>query len=77
MMSVERVAIFWVVNASSGEKSCLQISIPIGSGAGGKDVFHIVLRGGSKRLKKTWVQQRQHHRAQESARERMLSLLLR
>ena len=36
MMSVERVAIFWVVNASSGEKSCLQISIPIGSGAGGE-----------------------------------------
>ena len=35
-MSVERVAIFWVVNASSGEKSCLQISIPTGSGAGGE-----------------------------------------
>ena len=34
MMSVERVAIFWVVNASSGEKSCLQFSIPTGSGAG-------------------------------------------
>ena len=27
------------------------------------------------RLKITWVQQRQHHRAEESARERMLSLL--
>ena len=36
MMSVERVAIFWVVNASSGEKSCLQFSIPPGSGAGGE-----------------------------------------
>ena len=36
MMSVERVAIFWVVNASSGEKSCLQFSIPTGSGAGGE-----------------------------------------
>ena len=36
--------------------------------------FH---RGGSTRLKSTWVQHRQHHRAQESARERMLSLLLR
>ena len=35
MMSVERVAIFWVVNASSGEKSCLQFSIPTGSGGGG------------------------------------------
>ena len=35
MMSVECVAIFWVVNASSGEKSCLQFSIPTGSGAGG------------------------------------------
>ena len=34
MMSVECVAIFWVVNASSGEKSCLQFSIPTGSGAG-------------------------------------------
>ena len=36
MMSVERVAIFWVVNASSGEKSCLEFSIPTGSGAGGE-----------------------------------------
>ena len=36
MMSVERVAIFWVVNVSSGENSCLQFSIPTGSGAGGE-----------------------------------------
>ena len=36
MMSVECIAIFWVVNASSGEKSCLQFSIPTGSGAGGE-----------------------------------------
>ena len=36
MMSVERVAIFWVVNASSGEKSCLQFLIPTGSGEGGE-----------------------------------------
>ena len=36
MMSVERVAIFWVVNASSGEKSCLHFSIPTGSRAGGE-----------------------------------------
>ena len=35
-MSVERVAIFWVVNASSSEKSCLQFSIPTGSGACGE-----------------------------------------
>ena len=35
-MSVECVAIFWVVNASSGEKSCLQFSIQTGSGAGGE-----------------------------------------
>ena len=34
MMSVLSVAIFWVVNASSGKKSCLQFSIPTGSGAG-------------------------------------------
>ena len=35
MMSIERVAIFWVdVNASSGEKKSLQFSIPTGSGAG-------------------------------------------
>ena len=33
MMSVECVAIFWVVN---GEKSCLQFSIPTGSGVGGE-----------------------------------------
>ena len=36
MMSVLCVAIFWVVNASSGEKSCLQFSIPTGSGIGGE-----------------------------------------
>ena len=35
------------------------------------------LRGGSTRLKITWVQQRQHHRAHENARERMVSLALR
>ena len=35
MMSVECVAIFGVVNASNGEKSCLQFSIPTESGAGG------------------------------------------
>ena len=41
MMSVSCVAIFWVVNASSGEKSCLQFLIPTGSGAGGeRDVSH-------------------------------------
>ena len=43
MMSVECVAIFWAVNASSGEKSCLQFSIPTGSGQVGREVFHIVL----------------------------------
>ena len=36
MMSVLCVAISWVVNASSGEKSCLQFSIPTGSEAGGE-----------------------------------------
>ena len=40
-------------------------------------VFHIALRGGSTHNKIAWVQQRQHHRAHESARERMLSLALR
>ena len=35
------------------------------------------LRRGSTRLKITWVQQRQHHRAHKSARERVLSLALR
>ena len=35
-MSVDRVAVFWLVNASSGGKSCLQFSIPTGSGAGGE-----------------------------------------
>ena len=38
MMSVSCIAIFWVVNASSGEKSCLQFSIATGSGAGGEGV---------------------------------------
>ena len=36
MMSVLCVAIFWVLNASSGEKSCLQFLIPTGSGLGGE-----------------------------------------
>ena len=29
--------LFWVVNASSGEKSCLQFSVPTGSGVGGEE----------------------------------------
>ena len=45
MMSVERVAIFWVVNATRNEKSCLQFSIPTGSGVGGEG-------GGSHSLKR-------------------------
>ena len=36
VMPVLCVAIFLVVNASSGEKSCLQFSIPTGSGVGGE-----------------------------------------
>ena len=36
MMSVQCVAIFWFANASSGETSYLQFSIPIGSGVGGE-----------------------------------------
>ena len=40
IMSVLCVAIFWVVNASSGEKSCLQFLIPTEFGAGGEeDIF--------------------------------------
>ena len=31
MMAVLCVSIFWVVNASSGENSCLQFSMPTGS----------------------------------------------
>ena len=38
--------------------------------------FSTLLRGGSTRLKITWVQQRQYHRAHGSARERVLSLAL-
>ena len=34
MMSVLCVAIFWVLNASGGEKSCLQFSVPTGSVVG-------------------------------------------
>ena len=42
MMSVLCVAIFWVVNASTGEKSCLQFSIPTGSGVDGEGgVSHV------------------------------------
>ena len=36
----------------------------------------MILRGGSTPLKITWVRQRQHHRVQERARERMSSLAL-
>ena len=36
MMSVLGVDIFWVVNASSFEKSCLQLLIPTGSGVRGE-----------------------------------------
>ena len=39
MIYVERVAIFWVVNETSGEKSCLQFSILTGSGAGEEGVI--------------------------------------
>ena len=35
-MSVPCVVIFWFVNASTDEKSCLQFSIPTESGAGGE-----------------------------------------
>ena len=45
MMSVLCVAIFWVVNASSGEKSCLQFSIPTGSGEGGEGVVSHRIKG--------------------------------
>ena len=55
-MSVEFVAIFWVVNASSGEKSCLQFSIPTGSGAGGEGgVSHrlnVISRNGRLKISK-------------------------
>ena len=36
MMSILCVAIFWVVNACSGEKSCLQFLILTRSEAGGE-----------------------------------------
>ena len=45
MMSVLCVAIFWVVDASSGEKSCVQFSIPTGSGAGGEGGVSHRLKG--------------------------------
>ena len=43
MMSVLCVAICWVLNANSGVKSCLQFSIPTGSGQVGREPFQIVL----------------------------------
>ena len=42
------VAIFWVVNANTGEKSWLQFSIPTGPVAGGEG-------GVSHRLKSNWI----------------------
>ena len=45
MMSVLCVAIFWVVNASSGEKSCLHFSIPTGSAVGGEGGVSHRLKG--------------------------------
>ena len=54
MMSVLCVAIFWVVNASSDEKSYLQFFIPTGSGAGGEG-------GVSHRLKTTMCTEKRAH----------------
>ena len=57
MMSVLCVAIFWVVNASSSEQSCLQFSIPTGSGAGGEGgVSHRLKRNvyDAIRLRENW-----------------------
>ena len=71
MMSVSCVAIFWVINASSDEKSCLQFSIPTESGADGEGGVSHALKRRLNTIEFTWVQQRQHHKAQESARERM------
>ena len=51
MMSVQCVAIFWVVNASSGEKSCLQFSISTGSGAGGEGGVSHSLKKVKKKLR--------------------------
>ena len=45
MMSVPCVAIFWVVNASSDEKSCLQFSMTTESGAGGEGGVSHALKG--------------------------------
>ena len=44
MMSVECVAIFWVVNASSDEKVVYSFRYRLGPGQVGIEVFHIVLR---------------------------------
>ena len=44
MMSVECVAIFWVVNASSGEKKLFSFRYRLGPGQVGREVFHIILR---------------------------------
>ena len=46
IISAARVAFFWVVNVTRNEKSCLQFLIPTA-------VFHMLLRGGSTRLKIT------------------------
>ena len=43
-MSVECVVIFWVVNASSGDKKVVySFQYRLGPGQVGREVFHIVL----------------------------------
>ena len=65
-------------NFSFGQPPIKHVYVLRGRGRGREREKRIFfLRGGSTRLKISWVQQRQHHRAQESARERMLGLLLR
>ena len=54
---------FIVLSSQSSEKLSEKF-------AGEVSVFSLLLRGGLTQLTITWMQQRQHHRAQESARER-------
>ena len=65
------IPLCWNYNHVKFEKCARYISLAL---HGVPRVFHLALRGGSINTIENHMQQRQHHRGQESARERMLSL---
>ena len=75
MMSVLCVAIFWVLDASSGEKCCLQFSITTGSGAGGEGGVSHRLKESFKRNTNRCLYKNEKRREEErsTCRERTIS----